>query len=123
MTDRLRRLMDRLDRWSERRRTTRVVRGTIIGFFAHEALQYAGAMAYFAILSIANLLVLAVVAASFVVGEGAARDLVVQRVSHALPLGADQVRGLIYRAIEARGSVSVVGLVLLLWSALGVFEA
>lgn len=123
MTDRLRRLMDRLDRWSERRRTTRVVRGTIIGFFAHEALQYAGAMAYFAILSIANLLVLAVVAASFVVGEGTARDLVVQRVSHALPLDTDQVRGLIDRAIEARGSVSVVGLVLLLWSALGVFAA
>lgn len=123
MADRFRRLVDGLDEWSQRRRSTRVLRTTLVGFVAHEALQYGGAMAYFSILSIANLFVLGVVLASFVVGEGTARQFAIEQVTHALPLDAHQVADLIDRAIQARGGVTIIGLVLLLWSALGVFGA
>lgn len=120
---RFRDALDRLDLWLGEHRSTRIIRGAVTGFMAHDVLQYAGAMAYFAVLSVVNLFVLGVVAASFLVGEGAARQLVVDRVAQALPLAKDQVGQLIDRAIEARGSVTAIGLVLLTWSALGVFGA
>jgi membrane protein len=64
-----------------------------------------------------------VVATSIVVGAGAARQFVIDRVTHALPIDASQVAQLIDRAVAARGSVTIIGVVLLLWSALGVFGA
>ncbi len=123
MVNRMRRILTRLDAWIARWRITRTARATVMGFFAHEALQYAGAMAYFIVLSLVNVFTLGVVAASFVVGEGAARSFVIDRVSHALPVDASQIGLLIDRAVQARGSVGLIGLVLLLWSALGAFGA
>lgn len=111
------------DLWLGEHRSTRIARGAVTGFIAHDVLQYAGAMAYFAVLSIVNLLVLGVVALTFVVGQGAARQFVVDRVVQTLPLAAPDVGRLIDRAAEARGSVTIIGLVLLTWSALGVFGA
>lgn len=109
--------------WLDEHRSTRVARGAITGFIAHDVLQYAGAMAYFAVLSMVNLFILAVVVLTFVVGEGTARSFVVDRVTQTLPLAGPDVGRLIDRAIEARGGVTVIGLVLLAWSALGVFGA
>jgi membrane protein len=120
---RFRDALGRLDLWLGEHRSTRILRGSVTGFMAHEVLQYAGAMAYFAVLSIVNLFVLGVVAASFVVGEGAGRQLILDRAAEALPLGRDQLAELLDRAIAARGSVTAIGLVLLTWSALGVFGA
>lgn len=112
-----------LQAFLDEHRSMRVARGAITGFIAHDVLQYAGAMAYFAVLSMLNLFILGVVLLTFVVGEGAARTFVVDRVTQALPLAGADVGRLIDRAIEARGGVTVVGLILLLWSALGVFGA
>lgn len=123
MANRIQRPVRAADTWSQRWRLTRVIRGTIVGFFRHEALQYSGAMAYFAMLSLVNLFVLAVVAASFVMNNVEARDAVIQRVSHAMPIDPTTVRNLIEGAVAARGGVTVIGLALLLWSALGVFGA
>jgi membrane protein len=44
-------------------------------------------------------------------------------VAKALPLDAGDVANLLDRAVEARGGVTIIGLVLLTWSALGVFGA
>jgi membrane protein len=123
MRQRLRAWADGFQIWLEEHRSTRVARGAITGFIAHDVLQYAGAMAYFTVLSMVNLLVLGVVALTFVVGEGAARQFVVDRVSQTLPLAGADVGRLIDRAIDARGSVTIIGVVLLVWSALGVFGA
>jgi membrane protein len=123
MRSRLRAWTDAFGLWLNEHRWTRVARGAITGFIAHDVLQYAGAMAYFAVLSLVNLFILGVVVLTFVVGEGAARTFVVDRVTQALPLAGPDVGRLIDRAIEARGGVTVVGLVLLLWSSLGVFGA
>ncbi len=123
MSDRIKRIVARVNDLLDRWRTTRVLRTTVGGFFAHEALQYSGAMAYFAILSLVNLFILVVVVAAFVVGQGSARDFVVSRANQGLPLGQDTISTLIDGAVAARGSVGIIGLVLLLWSALGVFGA
>lgn len=112
-----------VNQWVGRHRVTRIVRTMVVGFFRHEALQYAGAMAYFIILSLVNVFILAVVAASYVIGAGAAREFVIDRVARALPVDAGQIGSLIDRAVAARGGVGLIGLVLLLWSALGAFGA
>jgi membrane protein len=123
MRSRLRTWNDSFQVWLDEHRSTRVARGAITGFIAHDVLQYAGAMAYFAVLSMVNLFILGVVVLTFVVGEGTARNFVVDRVTQTLPLAGADVGRLIDRAIEARGGVTVIGLVLLVWSALGVFGA
>src|SRR3989475_4713158 len=123
MRKRVRDWADAFAIWLDEHRSTRVARGAITGFIAHDVLQYAGAMAYFAVLSMVNLFILGVVALTFVVGEGTARNFVVDRVTQTLPLAGPDVGRLIDRAIEARGGVTIVGVVLLVWSALGVFGA
>jgi membrane protein len=108
-----------LDRWT----TTRIARRATLGFIVHEGLQYAGSMAYFAVISIVNLLVLGVVAASVVLGEGPARQFVVERVTAAAPIDPPTVVKLIDGAIAGRGGITVVGVVLVTWSTLGIFGA
>jgi membrane protein len=123
MSGRIRDASDAVSLWLEEHRWTRIARGSVTGFIAHDVLQYAGAMAYFAVLSVVNLFVLGIVGVSFVVGEGAARQFVINQVGKALPLDAKQIAELLDRAIEARGGVTIIGVVLLTWSALGVFGA
>jgi membrane protein len=123
MRRRLRGWSDAFGLWLDEHRSTRIARGAVVGFIAHDVLQYAGAMAYFAVLSMVNLFILGVVALTFVVGAGTARHFVIDRIVQTLPLAATDVAQLIDRAIEARGSVTIIGIVLLTWSALGVFGA
>ena len=94
-----------------------------LGFLGHEGLQYAGSMAYFAVLSLFQLLVLGVVIGSFFLGEGEARDFVVEQVAAATPLDAETVGGIIDTAIESRGTLTILSLGFLLWGALGIFSA
>jgi membrane protein len=123
MVDRIKQLIGRLDDWSRSHRLPRISRRAITGFLNHEALQYAGSMAYFAVLSIFQLLVLAVVIGSFVIGEGEARDFVVEQVSAASPLDASVIGDIIDSVIESRGGMSIISIGFLTWSALGIFSA
>jgi membrane protein len=121
--DRIRELMERLDSWSRRHRFARISRRAVIGFLNHEALQYAGSMAYFAVLSLFQLLVLAIVVGSYVLGAGEARDFVVDQVTAGSPLDADTVGGVIDAAVASRGGMTIISFAFLLWSALGIFSA
>ena len=123
MIDRAKHLIADLDAWSMRHRQTRVARRAVSGFLAHEALQYAGSMAYFGVLSIFQLLVLGVVIGSIVLGEGEARRLVVEQVAAGSPLDPELVGGMIDSVTESRGSMTIIGLAFLAWSALGIFSA
>ena len=123
MMDRVKNLVARLGDWSMRHRLPRVSRRAITGFLDHEALQTAGSMAYFSVLSIFQLLVLGVVVGSYVLGEGEARDFVVEQVQAGSPLDADTVGEIIDSVIESRGAMSIVSIGFLLWSALGIFSA
>lgn len=123
MIERAKRLVEQLDRWSLRHAFTRISRRAIGGFLAHEALQFAGSMAYFGVLSIFQLLILAVVVGSLFLGDGAAREFVIDQVRAGTPLDADTIAGVIDAAIESRGSITVIGFGFLLWSGLGIFSA
>jgi membrane protein len=121
--NRLRRLLADLDRWIERHRLTRVGRRAGVGFMAHDALQYAGSMAYFSVLSIFQLFVLGVVVASYFVGEGQARRFLVEQIELGTPLDPEMITAVIDAIIESRGGIGVIGLVFLAWGALGLFSA
>ena len=123
MADRWRRIVKTVNAWLDRWATTRIARRSTVGFIAHGGLQYAGSMAYFAVISIVNLLVLGVVVASTVLGDGPARQFVIDRVTAAPPPGAKTVTTPLDRAITARGGITVAGVVLVAWGALGVFGA
>jgi len=123
MIDRARRLVADLDAWSMRHRLTRVSRRALSGFLAHEALQYAGSMAYFGVLSIFQLLVLGVVVASYVMGAGEARAFVVEQVAAGSPLEPEVVGSVIDSIIDGRGGMTIVSFAFLAWSALGAFSA
>lgn len=89
----------------------------------HEALQYAGSMAYFAVLSIFQLLVLGVVVFSFFLGDDRARAFVLEQVQAGSPLDPETINGVIDAVIESRGGIAIVSGGFLFWSALGVFSS
>jgi len=121
--DGVKQLLGRLDEWSLRHALPRISRRAISGFLSHEALQTAGSMAYFAVLSIFQFLVLGVVVGSYVVGQGEARQFVVDNVSAGSPIDAETVGGIIDSVIESRGAMSIISIGFLTWSALGIFSA
>ncbi|HET6380093.1 MAG TPA: YihY/virulence factor BrkB family protein [candidate division Zixibacteria bacterium] len=123
MIERLRRGGRAIDGWLQRHRWTRIGRRAALGFLRHEALQNAGAMAYFSVLSLFQLLVLGVVVLSFFVGQGEARDFVIERLVEATPLDPATIGEVIDAIIESRGGVTAIGLVFLVWGALGIFSA
>ncbi|HTE65649.1 MAG TPA: YihY/virulence factor BrkB family protein [Candidatus Binatia bacterium] len=123
MVDRLKRLMRDLDAWSGSHRFARVARRAVAGFIEHEAPSNAGSMAYFAMLSMFQLLVLGVVALSYIVGEGDARRFVVDQVQAGSPIDAETVGAVIDAVIDSRGGISLFGVVFLVWGALGIFSA
>ena len=123
MIDWLRRQGAAMDAWLQKRRWTRVLRRAAIGFIQHGSLQYAGSMAYFSILSVFQLLVLGIVVLSFFVGQGQAREFVIDQVRNGSPLNADTIGSVIDAVIASRAGISLFGLVFLLWGALGIFSA
>ncbi len=123
MIERVRRLGAVLDAWSVRHRLTRVSRRAVSGFLAHEALQFAGSMAYFGVLSIFQVLLLGVVVASYLMGEGEARAFVIEQVASGSPLEPEVVGGVIDAIVESRGGMTIISFAFLTWGALGAFSA
>jgi membrane protein len=123
MAERWKRLLEAADRWASRRRSTRVARRAIAGFALHDGSDVASGMAYFAILSLFQVVVLGVIVFSLLVGEGEARRIVIGRLDSALPLEPGTVTAIVESIIESRGGVTLVSLALLAWSSIGFFGA
>jgi membrane protein len=123
MAERWRRLVEAVNRWAMRRRSTRVARRALIGFGLHDGSDVASGMAYFAILSLFQVVVLGVIVFSLIVGEGEARRLVIGRLEQALPLEPGTVGAIVESIIESRGGVTIISVALLAWSAIGFFGA
>ena len=122
--DRAQQLIRNLDAWALQHSWARVWRGAILGFFEHDTLQYAGSMAYFAMLSIFQVLILAVVLLATLVGEGQARELLLERLTDVgSPIDPQTVENLIDATLEASGTLTLIGVGFLLWSALGLFAS
>lgn len=123
MVDLLKRTVHDADAWLIGHRWTRIARRAVGGFLAHESLQNAGSMAYFSILSVFQLLVLGVVVMSFFLGEGAARDFVIEQVEAGTPMDPETIAAIIDGVIASRGGIGLISGAFLLWGALGVFSA
>jgi membrane protein len=123
MVDRLKRLIRRLDAWTLRRRLPRITRRAIVGFLDHDALTFAGSMAYFGVLALFQLMVLGVVAFSYFLGEGPAREFIIETVVRATPLDAETVGTMIDGTIKSRGTLTLIGIAFLVWGALGIFSS
>ncbi len=81
------------------------------------------AMAYYAVLSLFQVVVLGVVVFSLALGEGVARDLFVDRLAAVAPLDRATIEQLVNGVIEGRGGISVVSVALLAWGAKGFLGA
>ncbi len=123
MVERWERLLNALDTWSAQWRSTRVIRRAIVGFAHHQGPEVASGMAYFAILSLFQLIVLGIVVFSFVIGEGEARRIVIGRLETALPLQPGTIGAVVDSIIASRGGLTLVSLGILVWGGLGFFGA
>ena len=123
MVERWRRLLSAADAWAARRRSTRVARRAMEGFAEHQGPEVAGSMAYFAVLSLFQLIVLGVIVFSLFIGEGEARRIVIGRLEAALPLQAGTVNAVVDSIIASRGGITVFSIAILAWGALGFFGA
>jgi membrane protein len=123
MVERWKRLMEAADAWAARRRSTRIARRAVAGFALHDGADVASGMAYFAILSLFQVVVLGVIVFSLVVGEGEARRLLIGRIEEALPLEPGTVGAIVQSIIESRGGVTLVSVAILGWGAIGFFGA
>jgi membrane protein len=83
--------------------------------------QWAAAIAYYSLLSIFPLLLAAASIASFFVNPTWAIDQASRLLGSYLPKGGAQIADIIKSAFDARGSVSIISLMLLLWSGSRVF--
>lgn len=123
MLDRWERLRATFVRWTDARRVTRITRRAIAGFLEHEALQYAGTMAYFAMLSLFQVALLGVLAFSLLVGQSEARAFVVGHLEGAAPLQPGTIGGIVDSILASRGGIGLLSAVFLTWGALGFFGA
>lgn len=121
--DAIKERLSAINEWITDHKWPRVGRRAVLAFMNHNALQFAGAMAYFAVLSVFQLLVLGVVVFSFFLGQGEARQFIVEQVQAATPLDPETVTGVIDAIIESRGGITIVSFAFLLWGSLGVFAA
>jgi membrane protein len=123
MVERWRRLLDAADKWASQWRTTRVARRALAGFAEHDGGAVASGMAYFAILSVFQVVVLGVIVFSFLLGEGEARRILIGRLDEALPLEPGTVGSIVESIIESRGGVTLISIPLLAWGSIGFFGA
>lgn len=123
MVERWRRLLEAADRWASQWRTTRVGRRALAGFAEHDGGAVASGMAYFAILSVFQVVVLGVIVFSFLLGEGEARRILIGRLDETLPLEPGTVGAIVESIIESRGGVTLISIPLLAWGSIGFFGA
>lgn len=85
--------------------------------------QAAAAIAYFAMFSLFPLLLALIAGGSFFLQNQRAFDQVVRLVSDVIPVSQTLIRGNVRQVLDKRGSIGLVALISLVWSASGAFTA
>mgnify|MGYP000184201171 CR=1 FL=1 len=102
-----------------------IIRSTFASWSYHEAPRLGAALAFYTILSLAPLMILIVSLAAFVFGFPSAQSQILMQVQSMLgQQGAEAVKAIIEQAQKPSDSItaSVLGMVMLLFGASGVFE-
>lgn len=100
-----------------------VTRRTIANFLNQEGIQWAGAVAFYLILSIPPLLIAGFSVAVVIVGEDTARTYLTDQIVQFLPAEEQVIRDVVGQTIGARGAASLVALAFLLFSGSRVFAS
>ncbi len=106
-------------------RLSALLRNTFESWLLHEAPRLGAALAFYTILSLAPLMILTVSLAAFVFGFPSAHNHILSQVQTMLgDAGAETIRSILERAQKPSESMtaSIVGMVMLLFGASGVFE-
>lgn len=116
-------LVARAGRFVDSYAPLRVTRDAIGGMTERDGMHYAAGMAYYTLLALFQLAVLAVVVLSFFFGTGGARVTVVEQMSSFLPLEAETAEDVVDAVLESRGGVSALAVPFLIFGSLGAFAA
>jgi len=107
----------------EQHAVMRVLFSTVEGFMRDEATDHAAAMTYYGIFSLFPLMLLFMAIGGIVLQNNEyVREQVVNLIVGLLPQGQDELRKMIVDVIKAKGAAAGIGILLLLWSALGWFQ-
>jgi membrane protein len=120
---RVRDLVARVGRWIQRHRPIRLARGMIAGFLDIDGMLYAGAIAYFALLSLFQLAVLGVVVLGQLIGQAAARQAVISQLIEYTPLSEEDAVDITGAVLEAHAGFGLLAVPLLLFGGIGLFFA
>ena len=101
----------------------RIGRNSILGLNRRRGQRAAAAMTYFAVFSIFPFILLMIALLSFLIDSQQAQEQVISALSDFFPVGSTAVQSVIQGVINARGIAAGFGIVLLLWGALGWFQA
>ncbi len=104
------------------RKTREVLDHAVRSFITVDAPEGAASMAYFAVFSLFPLLLLLVAVGSLVLQSQEAQQEVFELVSKAFPISREPIARNLQRLLELRGTVGIVGMVSLLWSASAFFS-
>ncbi len=112
-----------LQRELERHAWSRVLMSTVEGFMRDEVPDHAAAMTYYGIFSLFPLILVFLSIGGLVLQNNEyARQQILNLVVGLLPQGEDALRKMIYDVIQAKGAAAGIGIITLLWSALGWFQ-
>ena len=101
-------------------RLTKLVVGK---FYKDDCFYLAAGIAYYSLFSIFPLLLALVAALALPLGTAEARARVADAIAEYFPISADIITRIIHRSIAFTGILGALGLLGLLWSALGLFSA
>jgi membrane protein len=96
---------------------------TVRNFVDQEGVQWAGAIAFYLVLSVPPLLIAAFSVGVVLVGEETARSYLTNQVTQFLPAEQDLVERIVGETIQARGPAAAISLVFLVFSGSRVFAS
>ncbi|MBN1995144.1 MAG: YihY/virulence factor BrkB family protein [Anaerolineae bacterium] len=120
LVDQLKNVYNRLDKSSGG--IFNLIATSVESFTNAKAPQAAAAIAYFALFSLFPLLLLIIAVGSFILERNVVQQQVSQAIAENLPGAQNLIQQNIQRVLALRGTVSIVGIVGLLWAASGVFN-
>ena len=100
-----------------------IVRRTVTNFITQEGMQWAGAVAFYLVLSVPPMLIAASSLAILVMGADAARELVTDQVTEFIPVERDLIEDVADATIGGIGPAALVSIVFLLFSGTRIFAA
>jgi membrane protein len=121
-SDRIRTILTRLPLPGLLRSLTLLVWDTFQNFGRHRCGESAAAIAYYGLFSIFPLVIFVMSAAALFLGSAAQQDAIIQTISSYLPGSEGLIQSTVQQVMRVRGPVSLVSLVVLLWSSSSVFS-